>query len=72
MSKLITLIKAEPAAFFAVVQSGLALIMAFGLKLTADQIGAILSFTSVVLGFATRSMVTPNVAPAVAPAPPAP
>jgi hypothetical protein len=50
----------EPAMFVAVVQTILALGVAFGLNLTAVQTGAILAATSALLGLVTRSQVTPN------------
>ena len=37
----------------------LALVVAFGLSLAPDQIGAILAVTAVVLGLITRSRVSP-------------
>ncbi len=49
----------EPAMLLALVQAVLALVVAFGLKLAPDQIGAILAVTSVVLGLITRSRVSP-------------
>lgn len=49
----------EPAVVMAIVQSGLALGLAFGVDLTEEQLGGLLAFTALVLGFATRSVVTP-------------
>lgn len=49
----------EPAMFLAVVQAGLALGLSFGLHLTPERIGAIMAFSAAVLGFVTRSQVTP-------------
>lgn len=43
----------------ALVQAVLALVVAFGLNLEPDQIGAILAITAVVLGLVTRSRVSP-------------
>ena len=37
----------------------LALVVAFGLNLAPDQIGAILAVTAVILGLITRSRVSP-------------
>ena len=54
-------IKAEPVAFVAVVQSVLALMLTFGLRLTIEQTGAIIAVTQVVLAFFTRRAVTANV-----------
>ena len=41
------------------VQAVIALVVAFGLSLVPDQIGAILAVTAVILGLITRSRVTP-------------
>lgn len=49
----------EPAMVLALVQAVIALIVAFGLSLAADQIGAILAVTAVLLGLITRSQVSP-------------
>jgi hypothetical protein len=43
----------------ALVQAVIALVVAFGLNLAHDQIGAILAVTAVVLGLITRSQVSP-------------
>ncbi len=49
----------EPAMVLALVQAVLALVVAFGLDLAPDQIGAILAVTAVVLGLISRSRVSP-------------
>ncbi len=49
----------EPTMILALVQAVLALVVAFGLSLAPDQIGAILAVTAVVLGIITRSRVSP-------------
>lgn len=49
----------EPAMVLALVQAVIAPVVAFGLKLAPDQIGGILAVTAVVLGFITRSQVSP-------------
>jgi hypothetical protein len=49
----------EPAMVLALVQAVIALVVAFGLSLEADQIGTILAVTAVVLGLVTRSRVSP-------------
>ncbi len=49
----------EPAMVLALVQAVIALVVAFGLNLAPDQIGAILAVTAVILGLITRSRVTP-------------
>jgi hypothetical protein len=60
MQKIFDLIKAEPVLFQGAFQAALAMGMSFGLGLTADQIGAIMAFTTAALTFVTRSQVTPN------------
>lgn len=50
----------EPALILAAVQSIIALIVAFGLDLSAEQVGAIVAVTAAVLGVITRSKVTPT------------
>ena len=49
----------EPVLVLAVVQAVLALITAFGLGLTGEQVGAILAVTAAVLGLIARTKVTP-------------
>jgi hypothetical protein len=49
----------EPAAILAVVQCTLALVVAFGLDLSTEQVGALLAVTAAALGLLTRSKVTP-------------
>ena len=49
----------EPAMILALVQAVIALVVAFGLNLAPDQIGAILAVTAVVLGLITRSWMSP-------------
>ena len=49
----------EPAMVLALVQAVIALVVAFGLNLAPDQIGAILAVTAVILGLITRSRVSP-------------
>jgi hypothetical protein len=49
----------EPAMVLALVQAVIVLVVAFGLNLAPDQIGAILAVTAVVLGLITRSRVSP-------------
>jgi hypothetical protein len=50
--------KAEPTLILAVVQAGLALGMAFGLNITAQQMALILTFTGALLALINRSVVT--------------
>ena len=49
----------EPAMVLALVQCAIALGVSFGLQLSAEQTGAILAMTAVVLGLWTRSKVSP-------------
>jgi len=49
----------EPALVLGAVQAVLALVIAFGLKLSAEQTGAILAATAAILAVVTRSQVTP-------------
>lgn len=50
----------EPALILAVVQTVLALVLAFGVNLSVEQTGAILAVSAAVLGLITRSQVTPS------------
>jgi hypothetical protein len=50
----------EPAAVLAAVQSALALMLAFGVRLSTEQVGTIVAVTSAVLGLIVRSQVTPT------------
>jgi 4-hydroxybenzoate polyprenyltransferase len=50
----------EPALILAAVQAVVALAVAFGLDLTAEQTGALLAVTAAVLGVVTRSQVSPT------------
>lgn len=49
----------EPALIIGAVQAILALVVAFGLRLTTEQTGAILAATAAILAVVTRSQVTP-------------
>lgn len=53
-----TLWDREPVMILALVQSGLALALAFGAHLTVEQVGAIIAFFAALLGFITRQHVT--------------
>jgi hypothetical protein len=55
-----TLWNREPALFVAVVQALLALLLAFGVQLTVEQVGTIMAFTTAVLAWVVRSQVTPT------------
>jgi hypothetical protein len=54
-----TMLGRGPAMLLALVQAVIALVVAFGLNLAPDPIGAILAVTAVVLGIITRSRVSP-------------
>jgi len=54
-----TIFGREPAMVLALVQAMIALVVAFGLSLAPDQVGAILAVTAVILGLITRSRVSP-------------
>lgn len=49
----------EPAMILAVLQTLLALLIGFGLKLSGDQVALIMAFSAALLGLITRSQVTP-------------
>ena len=53
----------EPVLTLAVVQAAIALVVSFGLDLSPEQVGAILAFTAAVLGWLTRTKVTPTADP---------
>ena len=50
----------EPAVILSAVQAIIALVVSFGLDLTVEQVGAILAATAGVLGWWTRSKVSPT------------
>ena len=54
-----TIFGREPALVLALTQAVIALVVASGLSLAPDQIGAILAVTAVILGLITRSRVSP-------------
>lgn len=58
-------INGEPVATFAVVQAILGAAVAFGLDLTGEQTAAVLTVTAAVLGWWTRTKVTPTGDPTV-------
>ena len=60
----------EPVMFMAVVQALLALLIAFGLNLTGDQVGAIMAFSAALLALVVRQNVTPTPPMQQPPAPP--
>lgn len=50
----------EPVLLLGVVQAGITLGVSFGLNLTQEQIGAILTFTTAVTTWIARSQVSPT------------
>lgn len=50
----------EPALILGLVQAAIVLVMAFGLELDPQQIGAIMAFVNILLAVVTRSQVTPT------------
>jgi hypothetical protein len=55
-----TLFSREPAMFLALTQSALALAVGFGLHITTEQFGLLMAFTAALLGFITRTQVSPT------------
>jgi hypothetical protein len=52
-------IRNEPVLITGLVQAALALVVAFGLDVSQEQIGAILAVTAAVLALVARARVTP-------------
>jgi len=50
----------EPVLFMTLIQATLGMLLAFGVTLTPQQIGAIMTFAAAVIGFIIRSQVTPT------------
>ena len=59
MSKIIQIIRSEPAVVSGFIAAAIALVVAFGLKLSPEQIGAVMALVSAGLAFVTRSQVSP-------------
>jgi uncharacterized protein (DUF697 family) len=55
----VTLLDREPALILGAVQAVVALAVAFGFDLSAEQVGAIVAATAALLSVVTRSRVTP-------------
>lgn len=55
-----TFLGREPVLIYAVVQGALTLLVTFGLQLTIEQIGALLTFSLAILSFIVRAKVTPS------------
>lgn len=59
-----SVIRREPALVAGVVQAVLALLVAFGVGLSPEQVGAVLAVTAAVLALLVRGRVSPVVADA--------
>lgn len=57
---LVATVRREPALVAGVVQALLALLLAFGVPLTDEQVGAVLALSAAVLAFVVRRKVTPT------------
>lgn len=55
--------KSEPVLILAAVQAIIALGVSFGLKLSAEQTGAIMAVSAALLGVVTRAYVSPTTKP---------
>lgn len=55
-----TLWNREPVMIMALIQSALALVISFGVGLTVEQVGSIMAFSAAVVGFVTRTQVSPG------------
>ena len=55
-----SIIKQEPVLTMGVIQSALALVVSFGLHLSAEQMGAILTASAAVLSLVVRRKVSPR------------
>jgi hypothetical protein len=55
-----TMLREEPVLTLAVVQSGVAMLVGFGLAWTGGQGGLVVGFSAAVLGWFARSQVAPN------------
>lgn len=54
-----TIFGREPILILAAIQAAIALVSAFGLQLSADQVAALVAFSAAVLGVVARQQVTP-------------
>lgn len=63
---MLNVIKREPALVSGLIAAVIALVAAFGLDLTNEQVGAIMAVVAAVLALVTRQSVTPNVSVAAA------
>lgn len=60
------ILKREPVLVMGAIQATLGLLVAFGLHLTSEQIGALLATGAAVLSLATRRHVAPTATPRAA------
>jgi hypothetical protein len=60
MNGIKNLIQTEPVLLMGLVQSAIAMLTAFGLGWTAEQVALVLAFTQTLLSVIARGMVTPN------------
>lgn len=60
MNGLKRIITDEPVLIVGLVQAGIAMLVAFGLDWTPEQIGMVLAFTATMLSVVARAMVTPT------------
>lgn len=58
-----TILGREPTMVLALIQALIVCGVTFGLRLTPEQTGAILTLSAITLGLITRSQVTPTSAP---------
>lgn len=63
MSKVLDAIRRNPVRTGSIVLAFLSILMSFGLELTAEQVGAITAFLSLLFGEAIRPQVTPGAPP---------
>jgi len=54
-----TIFGREPVLILAAIQAAIALVAAFGLQLTGEQIATLVAFTAAALGVVARQRVTP-------------
>ncbi len=57
------LLKSEPAAIAGAIEAVLALVIVFGIKLSVDQVGAIMAVVTAVLAVLVRQSVAPTKGP---------
>jgi hypothetical protein len=54
------MLQEEPVLTLAVVQSGVAMLVGFGLSWSGEQVWLVVGFSAALLGWMARSQVTPN------------